>query len=79
MKLSKLFVIALLVGTLAAIGCGDSGSSNGGNGNGNGSVCDDCENQSDIGLCEASYNRCILTNPNEGECAAGALLTCEVV
>ncbi len=29
MKLSRLFVIALLVGTLAAVGCGDSGSSGG--------------------------------------------------
>jgi hypothetical protein len=32
MKLGKLYLIAVLVGTLAVIGCGDDGSSNGGSG-----------------------------------------------
>ena len=82
MKLHRFFLIALMTSVFAVVGCGDDGGdSGGGDSGGNGSVgsCDECENQSDIPLCEASYNRCILTNPNEGECAVGALLTCEVV
>jgi hypothetical protein len=85
MKLSRLFMIALLVGTLGVIGCGDDSSSGNGNGNGtggtpsNGSVCDDCENQSDIGLCEAAYDRCKdLPSPNN-ECVIGSLALCEIV
>ena len=89
MKLSRLFMIALLAGTLGVIGCGD-GTTTPDNGTGgtpsngtggtpsNGSVCDDCENQSDIGLCEAGYNQC-KDLPNQDECVLASLALCSVL
>jgi hypothetical protein len=76
-------MIALLVGTLGVIGCGDDSSSGNGNGNGtggtpsNGSVCDDCANQSDIPLCEVCYDEC--DNPNEAACVAVGLACCATI
>jgi hypothetical protein len=71
----------LLVGTLGVIGCGDDPATDNGSGGtpSNGSVCDACENQSDIGLCEVCYEECADTNPNTEGCAAVPLLCCEVV
>ena len=81
MKLSRLFMIALLTGTLGVIGCGDD-TTTPDNGNGgtpsNGSVCDDCENQSDIPLCEAGYNQC-KDLPNQDECVLASLALCSVL
>jgi hypothetical protein len=72
-------MIALLAGTLGVIGCGDGTTTpDNGNGNGNGSVCDDCENQSDIGLCEAGYNQC-KDLPNLDECVLASLALCSVL
>jgi hypothetical protein len=76
-------MIALLVGTMGVIGCGDDSSSGNGNGNGtggtpsNGSVCDDCANQSDIPLCEVCYDEC--DNPNEAACVAVGLACCATI
>jgi hypothetical protein len=75
-------MIALLVGTLGVIGCGDDTTPpDNGNGTGgtpsNGSVCDRCENQGDIPLCEVCYQEC--NNPDEGACEAAALLCCEII
>ena len=79
MKLSKLFMIALLAGTLGVIGCGDDPAPSNGTGGtpSNGGVCDSCENQSDIPLCEVCYDSC--NNPDDGACEAAALLCCEIV
>jgi hypothetical protein len=84
MKLSRLFVIALLAGTLGVIGCGDGTTTpDNGNGNGNGgtpsngSVCDDCANQDDIPLCEVCYDEC--DNPNEAACEAIGLACCATI
>jgi hypothetical protein len=81
MKLSKLFMIALLVGTLAAIGCGDSGSSNGGNGgsgnggNGNGvcdftaeELCEQCDAQDRVPACESAFDNCLANPPSGNFC-----------
>ena len=88
MKLSRLFMIALLTGTLGVIGCGD-GTTTPDNGTGgtpsngtggtpsNGSVCDDCANQSDIPLCEVCYDEC--DNPNEAACVAVGLACCATI
>jgi hypothetical protein len=67
-------------------GTGGTGGAGGTGGDGTGGtggttaaeVCADCENQDDIPLCEAGYDRCTLTTPTEGECAVGALLLCEI-
>jgi hypothetical protein len=60
MKLSKLFVIALLAGTLGVIGCGDdtTTSDNGGNGGGscNTGVCVD--NSELRAACETAVELC---------------------
>ena len=77
MKLGKLFMITLMAGTLGVSACGDDGTGNS-NGGGNGSVCDDCENQSDIPLCEAAYNQC-KDLPNQDECVLGSLALCSVL
>ena len=78
MKLYRAFLIALMTSAFAAVGCGDDG---GGGSSGNGqsadAVCAECENQGDIPLFVTAYNSC--NNPDEGACAAAALLTCEVV
>ena len=86
MKLSKLFMIALLAGTLGVIGCNDDTTGTGntnGNGTGgtpsNGSVCDECENQSEIPGCEICFDECADTNPNTEGCVVVALACCEVV
>ncbi len=89
MKLSKLFMIALLAGTLGVIGCGDDATNPAGSGGSGtagtggtpsgGGVCDSCENQSDIPLCEVCFDECADTNPNTEGCAAVALLCCEAI
>jgi hypothetical protein len=91
MKLSKLFVIALLAGTLGVIGCGSDdggGSSNGtggtpSNGGGDASqACSGprCENNDAFRVaCEAEFDDCIERNVNEAECLAGAEVACGAV
>ena len=74
MKLYRAFLIALMISPFAVVGCGDGGGSGG---QGADAVCAECENQGDIPLCVTAYNSC--NNPDEGACAAAALLTCEVV
>ena len=74
MKLSRLFMIALLVGTMGVIGCGDSG----GGGQSASEVCDACENQSHRGFCETGYNNC-KNGPNLDECVAFSLAACSAL
>jgi hypothetical protein len=85
-------MIALLVGTLAAIGCGDSGSSNGGNGNGNGNgngtmceftaqqVCSECDAQDRVAACETRFGTCLADPPTAvnpcEQCSVLALEQC---
>jgi len=66
MKLSRLFVIALLAGTLGVIGCGDDPTSdNGGNGGGS---CDTgvCADNAELrAACEAAVELCNISGvPN---------------
>ena len=85
-------MIALLAGTLGVIGCGDDATNPAGSGGsgtagtggtagsgGTGEVCDQCENQSDIPLCEFCFEECADTNPNTEGCVVVALACCEVV
>jgi hypothetical protein len=78
MKLSKLFMIALLAGTLGVIGCGDDATGTGNTNGGGGDVCDACENQSEIPLCEGCLRECTDTNPNDAGCAALAVECCNI-
>jgi hypothetical protein len=89
MKLSKLFVIASLAGTLAVIGCGsDDSSSNGGNGNGNGTDPSAFCNENLCATSGAAKTECeeavaiCLEIPNEAqrdECVGTAVLaSCKV-
>ncbi len=68
MKLHKVFLVAVLAGAFAVIGCGDSASD----------VCGDCENQSDKPVCETAYNQC-KNLPNQDECVAASLALCSVL
>jgi len=76
MKLSKLFMIALLVGTMGVIGCGDdstSGNGNGGNGNGGceftaQELCAQCDAQDKIPDCVSFFENCIVTDPSVNPC-----------
>jgi hypothetical protein len=85
MKLSKLFVIALLTGTLSVIGCGsDDSSSNGGNGTDPSGFCNEnlCATSGAAKTeCEEGVAIC-LEIPNEAqrdECIGGVVLaTCKV-
>lgn len=70
MNVSKLFCAALLVGSLAMIGCGsDSGSGdNGGNG---GAVCDfgTCADEgASKTACLMAYNDCLELGNSESQC-----------
>ena len=80
MKLHRVFLIALMTGILGVMGCGDDPAPSNGTGGtpSNGSPCDDCENQSDIQLCEAAYNQC-KDLPNLDECVLGSLALCQVL
>ena len=71
MKLHRVFLIALMTSVFAVVGCGDSG------GGSASEVCDECENQSDRGLCEAAYNNC-KDLPNLDECVLGSLALCSI-
>ena len=88
MKLSKLFMIALLAGTLALIGCGDdtTTSDNGGNGGGvapnvecNVGIC---AADTDVGrtakaACVNEINDCLaLGQSTEAQCIAFGVETC---
>jgi hypothetical protein len=78
MKLSKLFVIALLAGTLGVFGCGSDSSSNGGNGDTpdpsvkcNEGLC--VENSTLRAQCQTGVETCIANEPevNWDECILG--------
>ena len=72
MKLYKVFLIALLMGTFALIGCGGSGDAS--------SVCDACDVSSLKGACENTYNICIQEDAGSSEdCKVAALLVCGAV
>ena len=79
MKISRLFVIGLLAGTLAVIGCGNGeGNGNGGTGGTAGTggsdltcmtaqeVCANCDSteQARIDACESAYDTCIANPPS---------------
>jgi hypothetical protein len=90
MKLSRLFVIALLAGTLGVFGCSDDPPSNGnggsggsagsgGTGGGDGADigCDEGDCLTDTALqeqCEQLVTACIARDINEAECIAAGLL-----
>jgi hypothetical protein len=82
MKLSRLFMIALLVGTMGVIGCGDDSSSGNGNGNGGGNAGEACSgprcanNDALRVACEAEFGDCVDRGVNVEECVAGAELAC---
>ena len=74
MKLSRLFVIALLAGTLGVIGCGSS--------SGGGDAAEACSgprcanNDALRAACETEFNQCVDTGVNVEECVLGAELAC---
>ena len=80
MKLSRLFVIALLVGTMGVIGCGSDSSS--GDGNGGGDAAEACSgprcanNEALRVACETDFDPCVDTGVNVEECVLGAELAC---
>ncbi len=76
--LGKLFVILCMVAGLWVFGCDDDDDSGSSNGDDSSSVCEDCENQDDVPLCVAAYDDCIARNPNDAECAVGALALCSI-
>jgi len=86
MKLHKFFLIALLAGSLVAIGCGDSGSSNGGDDIDPNELCniEACAVDSDAGrglkaVCVDEINDCIATGElTEAQCITLGTETCTV-
>jgi hypothetical protein len=81
MKLSRLFVIALLAGTLGAFGCSDDETNGGGSGGDGADIgCDEGDCLTDTALqeqCEQLVTACIARDINEAECiAAGLLVLC---
>jgi hypothetical protein len=83
MKLSRLFVIALLAGTLGAFGCSDDETNGGGSGGDGADIgCDEGDCLTDTALqeqCEQLVTACIARDINEAECiAAGLLVLCKV-
>ena len=88
MKLSRLFVIALLAGTLGVFGCSDDETNGGGSGGSGGTGggdgadigCDEGDCLTDTALqeqCEQLVTACIARDLNEAECiAAGLLVLC---
>jgi len=74
MKLSKLFMIALLVGTMGVIGCGDDDTTDPGTGNtGGGGSCNTgvCVDNSELrAACETAVQACSISPlPNCAELA----------
>ncbi|MBW1758202.1 MAG: hypothetical protein JRJ80_18815 [Deltaproteobacteria bacterium] len=86
MKLHKFFLIALLAGSLVAIGCGDSGSSNGGDDIDPNELCniEACAVDSEVGraakaVCVDEINDCIATGElTEAQCITLGTETCTV-
>jgi hypothetical protein len=76
MKLYRVFLIASLISTLAALGCGDDGG--GGSGQSASQVCADCANDVVRAACVEEYNQCINANPNDAECPIGAQALCGI-
>ena len=84
MKLHKFFLIALLAGSLVAIGCGDSGSSNGGNDIDPNELCniEACAVDSDEGralkaVCVDEISGCIILGQwTTEQCIAFGTETC---
>ena len=73
MKLYRGFLMVLMAGTFAVIGC-DSGS-----GQSASEVCDACDNQSLKGVCESTYNTCLnVDGGGHEECVVIALATCGI-
>jgi len=74
MKLSKLFMTALLVGTLAVVGCGDDGGDSSGGGNTNGGGGEVCTlgfcgtNDVAQAACQDAYDDCLLGDKTPAEC-----------
>ncbi len=80
MKLSRLFVIALLAGTLGVLGCNDDGGSNGGGGVDPNELCnvEFCiDNATLKQVCIDEINDCIATERGTTEqCVAFGTETC---
>ena len=84
MKLHKFFLIALLAGSLVAIGCGDSGSTNGGDDIDPNELCniEACAVDSEVGraakaVCVDEINDCIALGVSTAEqCIALGTETC---
>jgi len=76
MKLHRVFLIAVLTGAFAVVGC-DSGSG----GQSASEVCDECDNSNLKGACESAYNTCIAADPGgnvQEKCAAAGLAACGI-
>ncbi len=82
MKLHKFFLIALLAGSLVAIGCGDSGSSNGGDDIDPNELCNVelCINNEGLKtVCIDEITDCIATGElTEAQCITLGTETCTV-
>ena len=86
MKLSRLFLIAVLTTTFAVVGCGDSGgggaAGSNGDGNGDGSASEACSgplceaSNASRPACEAGFNQCAQTGVNIEECYLAAEIIC---
>lgn len=92
MKLSRIFVTALLAGTLAVLGCGDDGGGTAGSGGTTGTggtagtgggasgICAQCDAQQLRGECEEFYDFCVVDDAGTPEdCAIGALAQCGIL
>jgi len=72
MKLSRIFLMAVLVSALGVIGCGDSGQSAS-------EVCEACDNQNLRAACETTYDNCInIDRGSSEECVVLALAACGI-
>jgi hypothetical protein len=73
MKLYRGFLMVLVAGAFAVIGCGSSG------GGSASEVCDACDNQNLKGVCESAYNTCLnVDGGGHEECVVIALATCGI-
>jgi hypothetical protein len=76
MKVSKLFFALVMMGALAVLGCGDSGS--GGGGQSADEVCSGCVNDVGRAACVKEYDQCVDIGVNVEECPVGAQALCDL-
>ena len=75
MKLRKVFMIALMTGAFAVVGC-DSDSNSGQSAS---EVCDACDVSNLKGACESAYNTCRnVDSGGQEECVIIGLAACGI-